>query len=177
MKFWRHSLFAAFSFLAIASSVLYTACEKDACTQLSCRNGGSCADGFCRCPSGFDGAECEIKLSSKFLGKYYGTTVCGMNPNMTDTLTVFQKAEPNLVCVVRNKRIGDTLCGNVTGNLISIPDVNSGNYKKYANVQLEVHTDQVTHVMTSKKITVFEQEVTDAGNNVSNTCEFVGTNP
>ncbi|MDX1905910.1 MAG: hypothetical protein SF053_02680 [Bacteroidia bacterium] len=42
---------------------LLTGCDKDACVESDCQNGGVCESGFCRCPDGFAGTSCEVVLS------------------------------------------------------------------------------------------------------------------
>ena len=46
------------------------ACEKDLCKDLSCENGGSCVEGECQCPDGFNGNFCESFDLQRFFGTY-----------------------------------------------------------------------------------------------------------
>ncbi len=85
MKFWRHSLIATISFLAVSFSVVYTSCSDDACLKLKCRNGGTCADGICKCPTGYEGGQCERKASDRYLGYYDGTTIIDNKPPTIDS--------------------------------------------------------------------------------------------
>jgi len=41
------------------TAVVYTSCKKDACSGVTCQNGGSCSGGNCTCPTGFYGNYCE----------------------------------------------------------------------------------------------------------------------
>lgn len=91
MKFWKHSLLSAVMFLAIATTVTYTSCVHDSCKALMCRNGGTCADEFCRCPTGYEGTQCEIISRNKFLGTYGGITQINGMPVNRDGAVV----EPN----------------------------------------------------------------------------------
>src|SRR4051812_8962853 len=111
MKFWKHTLLSAVAFLGIASTVLYTSCEKGSCTDLRCKNGGSCAEGFCRCPTGYEGAECEIKTTSRFVGIYYGYTHCDQDPSLLDTMEVYMKSEPNVLEYYRYGNHADVFQG------------------------------------------------------------------
>ena len=97
MKTWKLSLITIFSFFALATAITITSCEKDPCNDLECKNGGSCSSGYCQCPAGFEGAECEITAASKFVGVYAGSTRCGQNPNERDTVTIVLLNEPNQV--------------------------------------------------------------------------------
>lgn len=63
-------------FLAIASGVVFNACTKDPCKDVSCKNNGVCRDGRCKCGEGFEGAYCEIRMYEKFIGTWQGTYRC-----------------------------------------------------------------------------------------------------
>lgn len=91
MKFWKQSLLSAGMFMAIATTVTYTSCVHDSCKALICRNGGTCADEFCRCPSGYEGSQCEIISRNKFLGTYEGISQINGQPVKRDAAIV----EPN----------------------------------------------------------------------------------
>lgn len=41
--------------------VLFPACKLDVCEKVFCLNDGYCLDGFCECPPGFTGDECETE--------------------------------------------------------------------------------------------------------------------
>lgn len=88
MKFWKHSLLSAGVFLAVASTVTYTSCVHDSCKALMCRNGGTCADEFCRCPVGYEGTQCEIISRAKFLGTYEGISQVNGEPVKRDAAIV-----------------------------------------------------------------------------------------
>lgn len=45
--------------IMIFTAVTYTSCTKDKCKDVTCQNGGTCTDGVCSCPSGFEGTNCE----------------------------------------------------------------------------------------------------------------------
>lgn len=92
MKFWKHSILSAGIFMAIASTVTYTSCVHDSCKALMCRNGGTCADEFCRCPHGYEGTQCEFYSRDKFLGVYNGITQINGMPVTGDQATV--EADP-----------------------------------------------------------------------------------
>jgi len=97
MKTWKLTLITIFSFFALATAITITSCEKDPCIDLDCKNGGSCSNGYCQCPVGFEGAECEMTSASKFIGIYAGSTRCGQFPNQPDTVTITLVSAPNTV--------------------------------------------------------------------------------
>lgn len=140
MKFWKQTLLTALSFFGVATTVLYTACEKDSCTQLTCQNGGTCTSGFCNCPSGYEGAECETKSIDRYLGTYYGVTTCDTEPGIIDTVVVFQGSNLTTAGVVQFSHKTDTMYGSITTTpsdySIVIADENGNNYKKTVTITL-----------------------------------------
>lgn len=97
MKSVKYVLIAALGFFGIASAVFFSSCEVDPCMELSCKNGGSCANGLCQCPVGYEGAECEIKSADRFIGTYAGLSRCGIFPAMADTAYITLKEEPDVL--------------------------------------------------------------------------------
>lgn len=56
---------------------VYTGCGKDKpytyvdeCAGVECLNGGTCLDGTCQCPNGFEGDNCEVKWLAKYIGQW-----------------------------------------------------------------------------------------------------------
>ena len=86
MKFWKHSLIAACTFLCISTVVTYSSCTTDSCKALKCRNGGTCADEFCFCPDGWEGTQCEIFTRNRYVGAYDGITKIDNEPVIIDSL-------------------------------------------------------------------------------------------
>ena len=44
--------------------------DKDKCEDVVCQNGGSCNDGVCSCPAGYEGTNCQTEIREKFLGNF-----------------------------------------------------------------------------------------------------------
>jgi hypothetical protein len=65
-----------FGLLAL-TAVTFTSC-KDECKDITCENGGTCTEGICECPSGYEGTNCETSWASAFEGSY----------NVTETYTI-----------------------------------------------------------------------------------------
>jgi len=163
MKLWKHTLITAIAFFGITSTVLYTSCEKDSCADLKCRNGGSCAEGFCRCPVGYEGTECEIQAATKFLGRYIGHYTCPGNQPLVDTVDVWLEQYPNKVKLVEHSSIADTLSGTVAGHDLTFSTESNGNYRKYTKAEV-----------VNQKITVYTEEVYDVTTGAKQTCSFIG---
>lgn len=72
-----------FAFVA----VLFSSCKKKdikyndttlvrPCENVVCLNGGSCLDGLCVCPIGYEGVKCEKRWTDKFLGTFIASDEC-----------------------------------------------------------------------------------------------------
>jgi hypothetical protein len=88
MRFWKPVLLTTFSFFAFVTTILYTACEKNPCNNVNCLNGGSCNNGFCRCPTGWENTQCQSKTIDRFIGTYYGYMGCDNGAQIYDTITI-----------------------------------------------------------------------------------------
>jgi hypothetical protein len=97
MKTWKLSLLTIFGFLAFSSVILFASCEQDPCVDLDCQNGGACSDGYCQCPTGFEGPECKITAASRFVGTYVGSVRCDNFPIQADTVSIVLVKAPNQV--------------------------------------------------------------------------------
>ncbi|TVR76981.1 MAG: hypothetical protein EA412_12485 [Chitinophagaceae bacterium] len=76
-------------------SVLTTGCSTDPCEDVVCLNNGvPTEDGddcFCACPSGYEGEDCGVEWTTKFLGTYSGNDDCGFTYESTFTKDDFNK--------------------------------------------------------------------------------------
>jgi hypothetical protein len=53
-----------------ALGALVLSCEQGSCENITCLNGGTCRDGRCQCPVGFEGVRCETKWTDRWIGTY-----------------------------------------------------------------------------------------------------------
>ena len=113
MKSIKSTLLAVASFLAISSTVFLNSCAKDPCNELSCQNGASCNDGMCICPTGYEGAECDITAASKFVGKYSGSLRCDQFPLEFDNIEIVLAQNPNIITLKMGA--GNTSVLDMTG--------------------------------------------------------------
>jgi hypothetical protein len=65
-KFLKYSILGLFIAMAVQS------CDNNPCKQIECKNNGTCREGACACPSGYEGIYCENKASDKFIGYWDG---------------------------------------------------------------------------------------------------------
>ncbi|HEY9177459.1 MAG TPA: calcium-binding EGF-like domain-containing protein [Flavipsychrobacter sp.] len=61
-------ILSAMGVAAVFTTVTVTSCNDDPCKSIVCAYGGTCADGDCICPSGYEGTHCEIVTREKFKG-------------------------------------------------------------------------------------------------------------
>jgi EGF-like domain len=76
MKQFKLVLSTAILFILVATGVVFNACVKDPCADITCKNNGVCRDGRCKCPQGFEGPYCAEKTYEKFIGTWQGTYRC-----------------------------------------------------------------------------------------------------
>jgi len=86
MKQVKLILSTALIFICIATGIVFNACIKDPCADISCKNNGVCRDGRCKCPIGFEGPYCTERMYEKFIGTYQGAYRC--NGNIPDNRMV-----------------------------------------------------------------------------------------
>jgi len=53
-----------------ALGALVLSCERGSCENITCLNGGTCRNGRCQCPVGFEGVRCETKWTDRWIGTY-----------------------------------------------------------------------------------------------------------
>ncbi len=162
MKLWKHTLVSAIAFLGVSSTVLYTSCNDDSCKKLNCRNGGTCADDLCKCPSGYEGTQCEFKIADRYIGGYVGITKVNEEPPMTDSARIFLVKYPATVGFYRTKRYQDTIIGTINpNNVIILSDPN------YGGRNITISYDDATRKLTFQSV---EKE-----NGVIRSYNFTGT--
>lgn len=69
----RQLYLSLFTSLTVFSAILYASCGKpagnsNACAAIACAHGGSCYNGKCTCPTGYEGDNCEITTRDRYLG-------------------------------------------------------------------------------------------------------------
>ena len=116
-------------------------------------------EGFCRCPTGYEGTECETQAATKFLGRFYGHFTCGAAP-LTDTVDIWLLKAPDQVKFVEHFAIADTLTGTVNGNDLTFTEKVDGNVHKFTKATID-----------GNKITVFSQQTNET---TSGACNFIG---
>ncbi len=82
-------------------------CKKDLCKDISCQNGGTCnKSGLCECATGYEGLQCEIATSKKFIANYHALYDCISADNIVAIET--KPGTDPLAVTIRN--LGDYIC-------------------------------------------------------------------
>ena len=56
--------------ILVALGALVLSCKRGSCENVTCLNGGTCRNGRCQCPVGFEGVRCETKWTDRWIGTY-----------------------------------------------------------------------------------------------------------
>jgi hypothetical protein len=99
MRFWKQILLTTLLFFTVATSIVITSCEQNPCNGISCLNGGSCASGVCRCPTGYENTRCQTKSAARFVGTYVGYLECNNGAQIYDTAIITEDPVINYVKV------------------------------------------------------------------------------
>jgi len=169
MKFWKHTLITAIAFFSIAAMVFYTACTKDPCNTLVCKNGGACVSGLCQCPAGYEDAECGTRSVLRYLGHYTGYTTCNSTITVADTVDIYPTTDSVDVAVIQHSNISDTLIGTVSTNpsgtgSITIPTDSISNY-----------TRSVVITLNANQLSIFSTQITNGDLSSKVNCTFSGS--
>ena len=112
MKNFRHIALSALLTLGSFAAITYTACNKDACKDVTCNNGGTCSGGNCTCPSGYSGNNCETLWSTPFVGTWTATEGSGTSPYQV--IITANPTDPTKLLISNLGNYGCTTGGNIT---------------------------------------------------------------
>jgi hypothetical protein len=74
MKSTLRTIFAsALVALSGFTAITLSSCTEDKCKGISCAYGGTCTEGRCNCPSGYEGPQCETINRDRYKGIWYVT--------------------------------------------------------------------------------------------------------
>lgn len=109
MKKIKNILVASILTVSAFTATIMTSCNPDACKDVVCANGGTCTDGSCACPSGYEGTECNTQSLTKVLGTNNATVnynfsdnaggTCG---NYTGTFTASRSSADTTMLILTN---------------------------------------------------------------------------
>jgi hypothetical protein len=119
MKFWKLSVVAIAVFCGIIITFLHSSCEKNACNNVSCQHGGSCSNGICLCPTGYEGPTCQTLATDRYLGLYVGYTQCDALSRTIDSVWVTSSTRGILEVDVKLKSIAPKILRGTINSTVS----------------------------------------------------------
>lgn len=124
MKKAKTILLSGILTMGVFSMVAYTSCSKsDKCDSIVCKNGGTCSDGVCKCPLGFEGANCETDSKSKFIGSFSATDNCPVpdssRTSLNYSMTITSGSTATQVYVINLADASSNPADALTANLTS----------------------------------------------------------
>lgn len=95
---------------------------KDACEDVTCLNGGTCIDGVCDCPSGYQGDSCNYETRSFYYGTYNVHDVCTITGVSDYTVNISEVPDDLFKVRIANfsNSFSNYVFASINGNLISI---------------------------------------------------------
>jgi len=79
--------------LGVFCAVLYSSCQKNGCSGVTCLNEGSCGGGLCSCKTGIGGANCETIYRNFYVGTYTGNATYYTTIDSTDSNVITGKID------------------------------------------------------------------------------------
>ncbi len=117
MKSIRNIALTALLTIGAFSAITYTSCNPDKCKDVVCQNGGTCSEGVCSCPVGYEGTLCETKSNAKFVGVWAVSETCGSAAQTPYQVTITADASDATKILVNNLgNYGCTVGGTITWN-------------------------------------------------------------
>ncbi len=153
MKSIRNIAFSALLTIGAFSAVTYTSCNPDECKDVVCANGGTCIDGNCSCPTGYEGNLCQNKANAKFAGVYSVTETCGSVPSTPYQVIITPGSDATSVIINNLGNYGCSVGGNVTftgqtNQMALTVNDNKCGYQMNATGNLNGNTLSVTYPAT-----------------------------
>jgi len=161
MKNLKSLFLASFLTVGVFSTVVFTSCDPDPCKDIICANGGTCTDGTCMCPSGYEGTLCETLSRDKFIGVFNGTETCTVGTDAY-SITITSNSDKIKFNIQNLYNQSFTAIATAGGNSFSIPNQTVGSGV----------TASGSGSITGNTITI-TYTINDGTN--TNTCTFVGT--
>lgn len=119
----------AISFLSVAAlAVMFLASScADPCKDIDCGANGTCVEGTCVCNNGYEGANCESRMTAKFAGTFDVNEPCTSN-TYTYVCTISESSSDisrvnfnNFYDASGSFGITQSVYGTVDGSSITIP--------------------------------------------------------
>ena len=117
----RSSFLIAFLSI-IAVILLFTFGCSDPCKETVCENGGTCIDGTCNCPAGYQGDSCNHETRSFYYGTYNVHDVCTVTGVSDYTVNISEVPDQLTKVYIANfaNSFANNVIASVNGNQITI---------------------------------------------------------
>lgn len=173
MHFLKKALSYGSSLLILGALIHFSSCAPaNSCDTLVCQNGGTCAADFCNCPTGYDGPQCENKITDRYVGTYAGWTspYDGFTHHI-DTVDVYASDFPLTLTIVKRRFPDTKYIGKIDAktNTVIIDNIVNGSTTKVISVTIKAPT--VTEAAKTLKL----EEVFYEGSSKLRSIEFNGT--
>jgi hypothetical protein len=125
MKLFRQIALSAFVTLSAFAAITYTSCSKDACSGVTCNNGGTCSGGNCTCTTGYKGVHCDTTWNMAIIASYNITETCTppVSGNTYNSTITASSTTPGSAFIISNfGNSGASATGTIDANgNITIP--------------------------------------------------------
>lgn len=101
-----------------------SACNTDACKDVTCNNGGTCADGTCLCAAGYEGNDCSTAVNAKFVGTWTASEACPNPAPSAYGVDIIASSVAGAPSGVLLRNLGNYGC---TSGTYEVPGTASGN--------------------------------------------------
>jgi len=108
------------SLFVFASIAAIQSCNSNPCKDIVCQNNGTCREGACACPSGFEGNFCQSKASDKFIGYWQGFKRVNGGKDIDVTMIIAPGDSPTKVKMYALSFVGDFIPVTANVNLTDI---------------------------------------------------------
>lgn len=107
--------------LSAFTAVTLTSCTEDKCKGIACAYGGTCTEGKCNCPAGYEGPQCETVNNVRFMGDWY-VKEDGTRSNAAQyTVSVEGDGDPTRIKITNFRNLLHTVVkGTVKGDTLTI---------------------------------------------------------
>ncbi|MCS6789717.1 MAG: calcium-binding EGF-like domain-containing protein [Bacteroidia bacterium] len=145
-------------------------CEKGSCEGVVCMNGGTCRNGRCRCPVGFEGSRCEIKLTDQWIGQYQGEDRCIIS-GIIPPYSVSIQASPSYADLIEIERFANLTCEGAPVKVqAQVQSGTTAQIPRQSLCNLRFVMEGRATYNTSQRSIFIEYKIHDRQNNVQDSC-------
>lgn len=99
MRKYRYLPLTIVLMLVTFATITYTSCKKDKCKKVTCANNGTCKDGNCICPTGYNGKTCDGVARDAYFKKYMGEGTDSENEKYPGVVLSFSKSSDDITAM------------------------------------------------------------------------------